>query len=238
MQWMMLFACLLLLCCDTLHDVLRRRTFPPFLVLGCDKKETKVLKKIKHQSRKSPSKRKTPEKQQLQDSDSDFESNDPSKKAKKRSHQSKKTKKKPMVIEFYSMKNRCSPEVLLSIILGMCKEQKEFVRSMGFGALLKIKIIDIPLKLGFYVLQKFDYERMVIDIEGKELKVTSESVHDMLGIPCNKNVIVSTTQADFNFKLNFLVFFVNTFCESTSMGRCNMFPLSYISRKKDISNID
>ena len=34
---MMLFAYLHLLCCDTLHDVLRRRTFPPFLVLGCDR---------------------------------------------------------------------------------------------------------------------------------------------------------------------------------------------------------
>ncbi|CAI9281758.1 unnamed protein product [Lactuca saligna] len=161
------------------------------------------------------------------------------------------------------MKNRCSPEALLSIIIGMSKEQKEFVRSMGFGALLIMKITDIPLKLGFYVLQKFDSERMVIDIEGKELKVTAESVHDMLGIPIGgtkltqldqwpkddtsydewkqqfkkdsiirlsaiKNVIVSTTQADFNFKLNFLVLFVNTFCESISIGRCNLFPLSYM----------
>ncbi|CAI9302721.1 unnamed protein product [Lactuca saligna] len=114
---------------------------------------------------------------------------------------------------------------------------------------------------------------MVIDIEGKELKVIAESVHDMLGIPIGgtkltqldqwpkddtsydewkqqfkkdsiirlsaiKNIIVSTTQADLNFKLNFLVLFVNAFCESTSMGRCNMFPLSYISRKTDINNID
>nr|KAJ0214177.1 hypothetical protein LSAT_V11C400224810 [Lactuca sativa] len=178
-----------------------------------------------------------------------------------------------MVKEFYSLKNRCSPEALLSIILGMSKEQKESVRSMGFGALLKMKITDIPLKLGFYVLQKFDFERMVIDIEGKELKVTAESVHDMLGIPIGgtkltqldqwpkddtsydewkqqfkkdsiirlsaiKNVIVSTIQAEFNFKLNILVLFVNTFCESTSMGRCNLFPLSYISRRTDINNID
>ncbi|CAI9283923.1 unnamed protein product [Lactuca saligna] len=114
---------------------------------------------------------------------------------------------------------------------------------------------------------------MVIDIEGKELKVTVESVHDMLGIPIGgtklteldkwpkddtsydewkqqfkkdsiirlsaiNNVIVSTTQADFNFKLKLLVLFVNTFCESTSMGRCNLFPLSYISRRTYISNID
>nr|KAJ0210365.1 hypothetical protein LSAT_V11C400193670 [Lactuca sativa] len=60
---------------------------------------------------------------------------------------------------------------------------KRICKIYGFGALLKMKITDIPLKLGFNVLQKFDYERMVIDIEGKELKVTAESVHDMLGIP-------------------------------------------------------
>nr|KAJ0204525.1 hypothetical protein LSAT_V11C500235780 [Lactuca sativa] len=167
-----------------------------------------------------------------------------------------------MVKEFYSMKNRCSLDALLSIILGMSKEQKESVRSMGFGALLKMKITNISLKPGFYVLQKFDSERMVIDIEGKELKVTAESVHDMLGIPIGgaklteldqwlkddtnsiirlsaiKNVIVSTTQVDFNFKLKFLVLFVNMFCESTSMGRCNLFPLRYISRRTNISNID
>nr|KAJ0226339.1 hypothetical protein LSAT_V11C100033850 [Lactuca sativa] len=53
-----------------------------------------------------------------------------------------------------------------------------------------------------------------------------------------KKDIVCTTKADFNFKLNFLVLFVNTFCESTSMGRCNLFPLSYISRKTDINTID
>nr|KAJ0207451.1 hypothetical protein LSAT_V11C500239110 [Lactuca sativa] len=178
------------------------------------------------------------------------------KKRQKRSHQSGKPKK-PVVKEFYSMKNRCSRESLLSIILGLRKEQKECVRSMGFGALLKMKITDIPLKLGFYVLQKFDYERMVIDIEGKELKVTTESIHDMLGIPIGygewkqqfkkdsiirlsaiKNVIVSTTQADLNFQLNFVVLFLNTFCESASMGICNLFRLSYISRKIDISNID
>ncbi|CAI9294481.1 unnamed protein product [Lactuca saligna] len=195
-----------------------------------DKKETKVPKKMKHQSRKSPSKRKTLEKQQLQDSDSDFE------------------------------------KALLSIILGMSKEQKESVRSTGFGALLKMKITDIPLKLGFYVLQKFDSERMVIDIEGKELKVTVESVHDMLGIPIGgtkltqldqwpkddtsydewkqqfkkdsiirlsaiKNVIVSTTKVDFNFKLNFLVLFVNTFLRVNINGKIQPVSLELYFKK-------
>nr|KAJ0204610.1 hypothetical protein LSAT_V11C500274460 [Lactuca sativa] len=216
---------------------------------------------MKHQSRKSPSKRKTPEKQQLQDSDSDFESSHPSKKAKKRSHQSKKTKKNNGKRILLNEKQMFTRGIT---IYNPWDEQrtKRICKIYGFWSFL-----------GFYALQKFDYERMVIDIEGKELKVTTESVHDMLGIPIGgtkltqldqwpkddtsydewkqqfkkdsiirlsaiKNVIVSTTQADFNFKLNFLVLFVNTFCKSTSVGRCNLFPLSYISRKTDISNID
>ncbi|CAH1430227.1 unnamed protein product [Lactuca virosa] len=93
-----------------------------------------------------------------------------------------------------SMKNRCSPESLLSIILGLSKQQKECVRSMGFGSLLKMKMTDIPLKLGFYILQKFDYERMVIDVEGKELKVTTQSVHDMLGIPTGGTILTQLDQ--------------------------------------------
>ncbi|CAH1423696.1 unnamed protein product [Lactuca virosa] len=114
---------------------------------------------------------------------------------------------------------------------------------------------------------------MLIDIEGKELKVTTQSVHDMLGIPKGgtiltqldqwpkddtsydewkqqfqegsiirlnviKKVIVSTTKADFNFKLELLIFFCQHVFESTSMGRCTHVPLSYISRKTYISNID
>ncbi|CAH1427959.1 unnamed protein product [Lactuca virosa] len=92
------------------------------------------------------------------------------------------------------MKNRCSPESLVSMILGLSKKQKECVRSMGFGSLLKMKITDIPLKLRFYNLQKFDYERMVIDDEGKELKVTTESVHEMLGIPTGGTILTQLYQ--------------------------------------------
>ncbi|CAI9280562.1 unnamed protein product [Lactuca saligna] len=74
------------------------------------------------------------------------------------------------------------------------QRKKQSVRSMGFGALLKMKITDIPLKLRFYVLQKFDFERTVIDIEGKELKVIAESVHDMLGIPIGGNKLTQLDQ--------------------------------------------
>nr|KAJ0199865.1 hypothetical protein LSAT_V11C600327020 [Lactuca sativa] len=59
----------------------------------CFQKETKTPKKTKRQRKKSPTKRKTPEKRQLHDSESDFESSRPSKKAKKKEPPIKKEKK-------------------------------------------------------------------------------------------------------------------------------------------------
>nr|KAJ0216431.1 hypothetical protein LSAT_V11C300139820 [Lactuca sativa] len=200
-----------------------------------DKKETKTPKKGKHQSRKNPSKRKTPEKRQLHDSDSDFKSSRPSKKAKKG------------VTNQEREKNQCSPESLLSIILGLSKKQKECIRSMGFRSLLKMKITDISLKLGFYILQKLDYERILIDVEGVELKITTQSVHDMLGIPKGGTKLTQLDQwpkDDTSYDewkqqcLEGSIIRLNAIKKSTSMGRYNLFPLSYISRKTDISNID
>nr|KAJ0226605.1 hypothetical protein LSAT_V11C100046800 [Lactuca sativa] len=62
----------------------------------------------------------------------------------KRSNQSIK-RKKPVVKEFYSMENRCSPYSLLSVILRLSKQQNECVRSIGVGCLLKMKITNIPV---------------------------------------------------------------------------------------------
>jgi len=53
-----------------------------------------------------------------------------------------------------------------------------------------------------------------------------------------KNEIICTEEADMNFKMNFLTLFVNTFCESTPMGRCITTPLDHISTNTDIANID
>ncbi|CAH1428082.1 unnamed protein product [Lactuca virosa] len=53
---------------------------------------------------------------------------------------------------------------------------------------------DIPLKLRFDILQIFDSERMVIVVEGKELKVTAQSIHDMLGIPTGGTILTQLDQ--------------------------------------------
>ncbi|CAH1438404.1 unnamed protein product [Lactuca virosa] len=53
-----------------------------------------------------------------------------------------------------------------------------------------------------------------------------------------RNSIVSTSLADMNFKMNFIVLFVNTVCESSSSGACNINILKHISSGTDIKSID
>jgi hypothetical protein len=43
---------------------------------------------------------------------------------------------------------------------------------------------------------------------------------------------------DMNFKLNFICVLINSLIESSSTGKCNFFPLQYIQRETDISNIN
>ncbi|CAH1445325.1 unnamed protein product [Lactuca virosa] len=61
---------------------------------------------------------------------------------------------------------------------------------------------------------------------------------DKLRLKQLKNELVQTSAADDNFRINFLVLFINTFCESTSMGKCNLNPLYLIRRDTDLSSID
>jgi hypothetical protein len=177
--------------------------------------------------------------------------------------------------DFPSMKNRCSPIALLSIIHGLSKEQKNSIREMGFGTLLQSKLMDVPMKMCYYVLEKLDVEGMKVVVETGVLDVSAQSVNDMLGLHFGgmsfeemdvvdeddeescmfewknqfenikdlrlkqlKNVICLTREADFNFRINFLVLFINTFCESTSMGKCNLNALYHIKKETDISSID
>nr|KAJ0204470.1 hypothetical protein LSAT_V11C500281000 [Lactuca sativa] len=61
---------------------------------------------------------------------------------------------------------------------------------------------------------------------------------DKLRLKQLKNELVQTSAADDNFIINFLVLFINSFCESTSMGKCNLNPLYLIRRDTDLSSID
>ena len=138
-----------------------------------------------------------------------------------------------------------------------------------------MKMIDVPLKIVYYVLDHFNFESLKVEFDNCEVSVDSKSIQEMLGLPSGgsllsnmdyisenneescmfewkkqyenidklrlkqlKNELVKTSAADDNFRINFLALFINTFFESTSMGKCNLNPLYVIRRDTDLSNID
>ncbi|KAL4573844.1 hypothetical protein LXL04_020664 [Taraxacum kok-saghyz] len=221
-------------------------------------------------------------KRQLYDEDDDdfVAEAGPSRKQKGKVQEVKNPKKevvrKPKAaFDFPSMKNRCSPIALLSIIHGLSKAQKNCVREMGFGTLLQSKLMDVPMKMRYYVLERLDVEKMEVVVEKGVFNVNAKSVHMMLGLPIGgtlfkdmsvvdeddedscmfewrkqyentkelrlkqlKIEILLTREGDLNFRINFLVMFINMFCESISMGKCNLNALQHIKKDTDISSIN
>ncbi|CAH1415980.1 unnamed protein product [Lactuca virosa] len=82
--------------------------------------------------------------------------------------------------------SECSPGSLLSVIQGFSDVQKDCVRKMGFGDILKMKMIDVPGALSCFVLQKFNSKTKKIVMEGGVIDVTRESVNQILGFPLGK----------------------------------------------------
>ncbi|CAH1454070.1 unnamed protein product [Lactuca virosa] len=98
-------------------------------------------------------------------------------------NQIKRSKKKKVNKEFDTIRNRCSPGSLLSVIQGFNDVQKDCVKKMGFGDLLKMKMIDVPGALSCFVLEKFNSKTKKIVMEGGVIDVTRESVNQILGFP-------------------------------------------------------
>nr|KAJ0226072.1 hypothetical protein LSAT_V11C100036710 [Lactuca sativa] len=64
--------------------------------------------------------------------------------------------------------------------------QKDYVRKMGFGDILKMKMIDVPGALSCFVHQKFNSKTKKIVMEEGVIDITRESVNQILGFPLGK----------------------------------------------------
>ncbi|CAH1448960.1 unnamed protein product [Lactuca virosa] len=133
-------------------------------------------------------------------------------------------------------KKRCSSGALLSIIQYFNNIHKDCEKKMGFGGLLKMKLIEVLRALSCFILQKFDsttkndktYEEWTNLFENKT----------MIRPQVIKMNIISSNKADMNFKMNFIALLINSLIESTSSGKANTHPLNYITKKKKINKID
>lgn len=85
--------------------------------------------------------------------------------------------------KYNGIRTRTSPKTLFLAIHSLSTSQRQCVEAMGFGKILDMKVDGIPSKLGFYVVDRFDEKKMEIRLENGSIKITKDSIHDMLGVP-------------------------------------------------------
>ncbi|KAI3822073.1 hypothetical protein L1987_09654 [Smallanthus sonchifolius] len=136
----------------------------------------------------------------------------------------------PIANEFYAIKNRCSPSQLYRAITKMSEKQKQGVKLMGFGNILKMKIDGIPQKLGSIVPTKDLDTRL---LEWKEMYST-----DYIS-PCEivTRLLKDSGNDSFFFQVDFLVLFLATMVECYSHGKCKLNVLHYFHGETDIRMI-
>ncbi|KAI3805134.1 hypothetical protein L1987_27212 [Smallanthus sonchifolius] len=111
---------------------------------------------------------------------------------------------------------------------GRVKEkQRDDVRSMRFGKLLSLKVGGIPSKLGHYVVDKFDPERMEINLGNVQVKYVAPP--DIV-----KRISQSSDDDNILLKLDFLVLFMTTMVEIQKHGKCKLDFIHYITNDTDI----
>ncbi|KVH87777.1 hypothetical protein Ccrd_024939, partial [Cynara cardunculus var. scolymus] len=81
------------------------------------------------------------------------------------------------------LRTRSSPLQLCLTIQNFQIEQRKFVTAMGLKSILHFSIEYIPSRLGFFVVDNFDDERMVLKLPVGELEITKNSIQKMLGFP-------------------------------------------------------
>ncbi|PWA36938.1 hypothetical protein CTI12_AA595100 [Artemisia annua] len=69
------------------------------------------------------------------------------------------------------------------LLPNLSPKQREDVNEMGFGAVLGFSIKDVPTRLTYWLLDNFDEDRCILNVDGKEISITRETVRDVLGIP-------------------------------------------------------
>ena len=71
---------------------------------------------------------------------------------------------------------RNPPGNLFRVITQMSDVQKKDVRSMGFGEVLEFKISDVPTRLAYWLLDRFDENTCRLDVNGKIIHITPDVV--------------------------------------------------------------
>nr|GEV66321.1 ulp1 protease family, C-terminal catalytic domain-containing protein [Tanacetum cinerariifolium] len=81
------------------------------------------------------------------------------------------------------IRTRTTPTLLFNAMAILNVDIKNCLDEMGFGSMIGMEIHELPGKLGFYVIDNLNTKTNVLSLTDNSILVTSQSVHDILGIP-------------------------------------------------------
>ncbi|KAL4556921.1 hypothetical protein LXL04_035088 [Taraxacum kok-saghyz] len=91
-------------------------------------------------------------------------------KGKKKNPKKAKIQTEGDVMKPKTIQLRTSPKVLHSVMQNLKKATKEYVREIGLGHLLQMKVDGSPTKIGYYAVKNFDPKNMVLKVNNGVIK--------------------------------------------------------------------
>ncbi|KAJ9540909.1 hypothetical protein OSB04_027415 [Centaurea solstitialis] len=91
---------------------------------------------------------------------------------------------------------RCSPGRLVNVMKRFTPNQKEAVKSMGFGSLLDLKCRTLRRSLCLWLLERFNTIRRSLEICGKRIPLSPRDVELVMGLPSSGKDIVNSGPDD------------------------------------------
>ncbi|KAF5819635.1 hypothetical protein HanXRQr2_Chr02g0079841 [Helianthus annuus] len=90
--------------------------------------------------------------------------------------------------EFFKYSNeavllRCQPNSYMDTVKKFSKKQVDEVKNMGFGAILDMNINHISTRLAYWLARNFDEKFDTLNIGKHQIKITSDTVYEVFGIP-------------------------------------------------------
>uniref|UniRef100_A0A803MD13 Uncharacterized protein n=1 Tax=Chenopodium quinoa TaxID=63459 RepID=A0A803MD13_CHEQI len=87
-------------------------------------------------------------------------------------------------VVYGTLRNRMSPSSVVNVFKEFSEDQLTAIRAIGFGSLEFLKVSQLPLQLGFWLVKHFDAHSCTLNIPDSDpFKITEQHVHDVLGLP-------------------------------------------------------
>lgn len=91
---------------------------------------------------------------------------------------------------------RCSPGRLLNVLIRFTPDQKEAVKSMGFGSLLDLRCRTLRRNLCLWLLERFNTIRRSLEICGARIPISPRDVELVMGLPASGKDVVNSGPED------------------------------------------